>query len=87
VAILGQHTSPGEPHTQEDFDRLDREMDAMPVKARRTLTRLHLQTEVLVWILQDTTDDLPSETRDKVEEAGVDLYQLEDAYRGEEPDA
>jgi hypothetical protein len=81
-AILGVYTSPGEPRTEEDIEKLDREMMAIPARAKNTLNQLHLQLDVLAWVLGGEPE-LVGNTREKVDEAGVDLYQLEDAYRGE----
>jgi hypothetical protein len=82
VALLQTHTPVRAYQTTEDFEQLDRDMAALPARAKKEMTRLFLQKEVLDWVLNTNRDDLVADTREKVEEAGVDMYELEDRYDG-----
>jgi hypothetical protein len=86
-AILSAHTSTPEGWTEEAFEKLDKEMEAMPPKSRRALNRLYLQADVLAWVRNMTLDDLVEETRRRVEATGVDMYDLEDKWRGDDDGA
>ena len=85
-ALIAQHTTPWSDGDDilEASDRMDKETRAMPVKAKRLMDRLFLQMDVLSWVLNTDPDDLVEETRDRVADAGVDMYELEDKWQGED---
>lgn len=88
-AVLSRHTTAwpeGEKFTDERMDQMDREMNTIPKKVKAVLIRLDLQMDVLAWVLNrpGPDEDIVAMTRERVSQAGVDLYELEDRYQEEE---